>query len=112
MVLIKCPEFHKEVSDKAPTCPHCGCPLSKNLEVVLDEKASAIIERNHEHNCIGGIITGALSIIAGIVMFCCSFVENISKDSSSFISFIITGIILVILGIFAVAYSTYRLKNY
>lgn len=112
MALIKCLECHKEVSDKAPTCPHCGCPLSKNLEVVQDEKASAIIERNHKHNCIGGIITGALSIMAGIVMFCCSFIENISKDSSSFTSFIVTGIILFLLGIFALTYSTYRLKNY
>lgn len=26
-MLIKCPECGKDVSDKAPACIHCGCPL-------------------------------------------------------------------------------------
>lgn len=26
MALIKCPECHREISDKAAACPHCGCP--------------------------------------------------------------------------------------
>ncbi len=29
MALIKCPECEKEVSDKAKTCIHCGCPLEE-----------------------------------------------------------------------------------
>lgn len=32
MSLIKCPECGKEVSDKASTCIHCGCPLSAQKE--------------------------------------------------------------------------------
>ena len=28
MALIKCPECGKEISDKAPSCPGCGCPVS------------------------------------------------------------------------------------
>ncbi len=27
MALIKCPECGKEISDKAKTCPNCGCPM-------------------------------------------------------------------------------------
>jgi len=27
MALIKCKECGKEISDKAVSCPHCGCPL-------------------------------------------------------------------------------------
>lgn len=27
MALIQCNECHKEISDKAKRCPHCGCPL-------------------------------------------------------------------------------------
>lgn len=27
MALIKCPECGKEISDKAPACPHCGYPM-------------------------------------------------------------------------------------
>ena len=29
MALIKCSECGKEVSDKAATCPNCGCPISQ-----------------------------------------------------------------------------------
>ena len=29
MALIKCPECGKEISDKAKTCPNCGCPIKK-----------------------------------------------------------------------------------
>jgi hypothetical protein len=28
MALIECPECHKEVSDKADACPHCGNPIA------------------------------------------------------------------------------------
>lgn len=27
MAIIKCPECGKEVSDKAKSCPNCGCPI-------------------------------------------------------------------------------------
>ena len=30
MAIVNCPECKKEVSDKARSCPHCGCPLSEN----------------------------------------------------------------------------------
>ncbi len=29
MALIKCPECGKEISDKAISCPNCGCPNSE-----------------------------------------------------------------------------------
>lgn len=28
MSLINCPECGKEISDKATTCPNCGCPIN------------------------------------------------------------------------------------
>ena len=31
MALIKCKECGHEVSDKASTCPNCGCPIEKGL---------------------------------------------------------------------------------
>ena len=33
MALIKCIECGKEISDKATTCPHCGCPISETNPV-------------------------------------------------------------------------------
>ena len=30
MALINCPECNKQISDKAQSCPHCGCPINSN----------------------------------------------------------------------------------
>lgn len=30
MSLINCPECNKEISNKARSCPYCGCPINKN----------------------------------------------------------------------------------
>jgi len=30
MALIKCPECGKEISDKAGSCPNCGCPIKQS----------------------------------------------------------------------------------
>lgn len=39
MALIKCPECGKEISDKAASCPNCGCPLElKQINDVKEEK--------------------------------------------------------------------------
>lgn len=32
MAMIKCNECKKEISDKAPKCPHCGCPNVPKIE--------------------------------------------------------------------------------
>lgn len=32
MSLIKCPECNKEISDKAISCPNCGCPINTNTK--------------------------------------------------------------------------------
>ena len=31
MAMIKCPECHKEVSDKARNCPNCGNPIDTRI---------------------------------------------------------------------------------
>lgn len=33
MALIKCPECGHEISDRAESCPHCGCPVQKNQSI-------------------------------------------------------------------------------
>ena len=38
MALIKCPECGKEISDKAASCPNCGCLLElKQINAVKEE---------------------------------------------------------------------------
>ena len=38
MALIKCNECGKEISDKAKTCPNCGCPIE---EIKIKEKVKS-----------------------------------------------------------------------
>lgn len=42
MALIKCPECGREISDKATTCPHCGCPVEVQDSSLLAEKDEPI----------------------------------------------------------------------
>lgn len=35
VVLIQCPECELNVSDKALACPHCGCPMTKNIKAPM-----------------------------------------------------------------------------
>ena len=55
MALIHCPECNKEISDKAKTCPHCGCPVEEtNAKVPVEEKERSIIDpSNNMKNMLG-----------------------------------------------------------
>lgn len=33
MALISCPECGREISDRADSCPHCGCPLTQEPKI-------------------------------------------------------------------------------
>ena len=35
MALIKCPDCGREISDRAASCMHCGCPIALSNEGVL-----------------------------------------------------------------------------
>lgn len=57
MALIKCSECGREVSDKATTCPHCGCPiLSKSGYTVTYTIQSMGIAGAMHNNSVSGII--------------------------------------------------------
>lgn len=53
MALIKCSECGKEISDKAATCIHCGCPIeatnnnSKENEKIVEDKGTNGIDENN-----------------------------------------------------------------
>lgn len=51
MALIKCPECGREVSDKATSCPTCGCPIheistSRNVRIKLGFNTNIRSNRN------------------------------------------------------------------
>ena len=116
MALVKCPECKKEVSDTAETCPHCGYrlkkPISRPTTTYYSNRASNIVERDHDMKHIGGIISGIIVIIFGIVLFCLCGMKEAQAYSEVKAILIIGGIILIIVGIIGIAYSAYRLKEY
>jgi DNA-directed RNA polymerase subunit RPC12/RpoP len=42
MALIKCAECSKEISDQAPSCPHCGAPVKPNAKVTATSKQTKV----------------------------------------------------------------------
>ena len=44
MALVKCPECGKEFSDKAASCPNCGCPI----DIVLNQHADSVLPDTNE----------------------------------------------------------------
>ena len=44
MALINCPECNNEISDKAKSCPHCGCELSIDKPMFYGEYCPSCLE--------------------------------------------------------------------
>ncbi len=42
MALIKCPECGREISDKAASCPGCGCPSSEFFHSVYEDNRTEL----------------------------------------------------------------------
>jgi len=69
MALITCGDCGKDVSDKAPACPHCGAPLSRAIEAggqpVLTTQQTA---KKYK----GAQLVGCAMLVAGLVVGCSS----------------------------------------
>ena len=105
-MLIKCPECGKEVSTKAGSCPHCGCPIKEVQDKVVEgevvdkapEKAVHAEERTNDQKLIEqyerevaiyskrkrvmitwGIIMSALGLIS-IIVFSILLVLGIVRE--------------------------------
>lgn len=59
-MLIRCPECGKEISDRAASCPNCGCPVSQPTD--------GIPPKTEPEKKTGG--KWALFLIIGIVIVC------------------------------------------
>ena len=46
MALIKCPECGKEISDKAASCPNCGCPANVWMAAFRNNDTNSTYEKN------------------------------------------------------------------
>lgn len=75
MALIKCEECGKEVSDKAESCIHCGCPVTKvvtqegpscpkcnSLDIVTDTKGFGLLKA-----AAGAVVAGPVGLLGGLI---------------------------------------------
>lgn len=84
MSLMICPECGKEVSDRAESCPNCGCPIIDNSVIASDTEESE--NRNDS-------LQGILSIVFGILGILFAFISGGTVTLISIIFFIISGIL-------------------
>lgn len=67
-MLINCSECGKEVSDKAKTCPNCGCPIKGIIPKEQKEKKH-LSRKEKKHITIACIIGGIILLIfAGLLI--------------------------------------------
>lgn len=75
MALIKCPECGKEISDRAASCIHCGCPLQQPQTVYQAETPPMFKEiirrtpvRMNQKQTIAVIVLVAISVFLPLVL--------------------------------------------
>lgn len=78
MALINCPECGKEISDKADSCPNCGCPVkvnntSENEEYLCCPKCHSKELHAEKKGYSGGkalagvVLAGGIGLLAGTI---------------------------------------------
>lgn len=86
MGLIKCTECGKEISDKAATCPNCGCPVNSTAgttpppmqQAMPNMQIQAPVKRKKGHGCLITIL-----IFIGIIVFFAIIGSVVSKNGTS-----------------------------
>ena len=72
MALINCPECQKEISNKAKTCPHCGCPIERESKKE-NKKESKKRFSSKEYKMTGIILSIPCSLILLIFLLSITF---------------------------------------
>lgn len=62
MALIKCSECHREISDRAMTCPHCGNPI------ISTEENPVTIQRTRKKWKAWKAVAIVMVIVGGFMM--------------------------------------------
>ena len=112
MSLIKCPECEKEVSDKAATCPYCGCPISNVVDSENTENKTAIQSSQIENK---SPICGIAALCAAVLSLFMPYIVSIYIVPVAFVLAIVsivrregkTSKIALILAIISICWIVY-----
>ncbi|MBR0090271.1 MAG: zinc-ribbon domain-containing protein [Lachnospiraceae bacterium] len=77
MALMKCPECGKEISDQAPVCPNCGCPVNAGAQEKTPQPSRAHAPQDAQTNIApptsrpgrGAAIASLVLGIIGVALF-------------------------------------------
>jgi hypothetical protein len=79
MALTSCPECRREVSDRAPVCPHCGCPISGSgqRESRQEEPQRVVHEQSGSFGtgfgggagCVLGVVVAVIALVVALAGF-------------------------------------------
>lgn len=69
MALVKCTECGKELSDKATTCPNCGCPLGEIQETEVTATSTKSATKKKTIIVMSIAILVVLAIIIGFLLY-------------------------------------------
>ena len=75
MALIKCPECGKEISDKASSCPNCGCPIEVQKTEVANNISEQPITGQSPKKLNKKIIP--IAVILVVVAIICAVIYNV-----------------------------------
>lgn len=116
-LLTTCPACKKEVSINAEVCPNCGQrlltrPQSAPHKIVYHyDRASNIIEREHNMKHIGGIIGGIFGIILSLGLFIFSLWALQYSKTEGTIG-IVSSILVALACVGLIIWCKYRLDTY
>jgi len=114
MALIKCSECGKEISDKAETCVHCGCPQEKQeTESIEIAKLAKIQPKRKTHPLTKGCaVTCAIFLIVMVISYMAVYMGGVgSNDSRKPKKKIHSGLYKCVDGDGAVSYSTKKIPG-
>lgn len=116
MSLIKCGECGKEISDKASTCPNCGCPTlmkqqnsSVNLEVTEKENTGKIGLIGFILSFIGFVLSVTGFVLIGIASLILGIISLIRKEKNKWMA--ISAIVVSLLGLVLSPSDTAKERN-
>lgn len=70
MAMINCPECGKEISDKAKTCIHCGCPIGEESGENKTTVANVVkVEVDHQKNAQKKLLISTILSLIGSIAY-------------------------------------------
>lgn len=110
MPLLSCPDCNKDVSDSAPSCPHCGRPMKNDPATTgvicysesCDVPATTKCQRCNKTSCVHHVDSITVNLAGNMMRTLCKDCQEAAKRDKAF-----TGVLIffgvIILFILAVA---------